>query len=146
MQYEEDELFPDTPTPPDNDTTDEPGEPVPVAPEPTEVIARKVAEVKAEIGQVIVGQEASIELMLAALFAGGHVLVEGVPGIAKTLTAKLLAQTLDVGSGPGPQAHEMASELLFSLDIEHTEYPRQSVQRTEGGSQYHQPTRVRAGP
>lgn len=38
-----------------------------------------------------------LELLLAALFANGHVLIEGVPGIAKTLTAKLLARTLSVG-------------------------------------------------
>ena len=55
-----------------------------------------VAHVKDEIGKVIVGQEAAIDLLLATLFSGGHALVEGVPGIAKTLTAKLLAQTLDI--------------------------------------------------
>jgi MoxR-like ATPase len=52
--------------------------------------------VKAEIGKVIVGQEAMIELLLAAVLADGHVLIEGVPGIAKTLTAKLLARCVDV--------------------------------------------------
>ena len=55
-----------------------------------------VAQVKDEIGKVIVGQEAAIDLLLATLFSGGHALVEGVPGIAKTLMAKLLAQTLDI--------------------------------------------------
>ena len=55
-----------------------------------------VADVKAEIGKVIVGQEPAIDLLLACLLTGGHALVEGVPGIAKTLTAKLLAQTLDI--------------------------------------------------
>lgn len=53
--------------------------------------------IKSEIGKVIVGQDEMIDLLLASIFAGGHVLVEGVPGIAKTLTAKLLAQTIDVG-------------------------------------------------
>ena len=52
------------------------------------------ARVRAEIGKVIVGQEAMIDLMMTALFSGGHVLLEGVPGIAKTLSAKLLAQTI----------------------------------------------------
>lgn len=52
--------------------------------------------VKAEIGKVIVGQEAMIELLLAAILADGHVLIEGVPGVAKTLTAKLLARCIDV--------------------------------------------------
>jgi len=52
--------------------------------------------VKEEIGKVVIGQDHVIDLMLAALFAGGHVLLEGVPGIAKTLIAKLMAQTLEV--------------------------------------------------
>lgn len=49
-----------------------------------------------EIHKVIIGQDDMIDLLIAGLFAGGHVLIEGVPGIAKTLTAKLLAQTLSV--------------------------------------------------
>lgn len=53
--------------------------------------------VKEELRKVIIGQEDFLDQLLAALFSGGHVLVEGVPGIAKTLTAKLMAQTLDVG-------------------------------------------------
>ena len=53
--------------------------------------------VKSEIGKVIVGQESMIEHLLAALLSNGHVLIEGVPGVAKTITAKLLAKTVDVG-------------------------------------------------
>ena len=48
------------------------------------------------IGHVIVGQEGMIELLLAGLLADGHILLEGVPGVAKTLTAKLLAKLVDV--------------------------------------------------
>src|SRR6187551_2880767 len=55
-----------------------------------------VGRVKAEIGKVIVGQEEMIELLIAAILADGHVLIEGVPGVAKTLTAKLLARCIDV--------------------------------------------------
>ncbi|MGL6128365.1 AAA family ATPase [Chryseobacterium artocarpi] len=54
-------------------------------------------KVKTEIGKVIVGQERMIEHLLAALLSNGHVLIEGVPGVAKTITAKLLAKTIDVG-------------------------------------------------
>ena len=54
-------------------------------------------KVKNEIGKVIIGQESMIEHLLAALLANGHVLIEGVPGVAKTITAKLLAKTIDVG-------------------------------------------------
>ena len=53
--------------------------------------------IKKEIKQVIIGQEELMDQLLIGLFTGGHVLLEGVPGIAKTLTAKLLAQTLKVG-------------------------------------------------
>ncbi|MEL6924096.1 MAG: MoxR family ATPase [Bacteroidota bacterium] len=56
-----------------------------------------VDKIKTELQKVIIGQEEMMDLLLAALFTGGHVLVEGVPGIAKTLTAKLMAKTLDVG-------------------------------------------------
>ena len=50
--------------------------------------------VRAEIGKLVVGQREFVDLLIASLLAGGHVLVEGVPGIAKTLTAKLLAKTI----------------------------------------------------
>src|SRR3954469_2267021 len=56
-----------------------------------------VENLKNEIGKVIVGQEAMIELLLAGLLADGHVLIEGVPGVAKTLTAKLMARALSTG-------------------------------------------------
>ena len=52
--------------------------------------------VKTEIGKVIVGQENMIDHLLAALLSNGHVLIEGVPGVAKTITAKLLAKTISV--------------------------------------------------
>src|SRR6478735_10430851 len=55
-----------------------------------------VSKIKNEIGKVIVGQEQMIDLLIAALLADGHVLIEGVPGVAKTLTAKLLARCIDV--------------------------------------------------
>ncbi len=51
--------------------------------------------IRTELEKVIIGQAGLIDLLIIALWADGHVLIEGVPGIAKTLTAKLLAQTLD---------------------------------------------------
>src|SRR3972149_4658508 len=51
---------------------------------------------KAEIQKVIVGYEALIEEVLTALVAGGHVLLEGVPGLGKTLLVKTLAQALEL--------------------------------------------------
>jgi MoxR-like ATPase len=52
--------------------------------------------VGAEVGAVVVGQDAVIEPMLAALAVGGHVLLEGVPGVAKTLLANAMARALGV--------------------------------------------------
>lgn len=57
-------------------------------------ISHAVDRIKAEIRKIIVGQDEMIELLLTALLAEGHVIIEGVPGTAKTLTAKLLAKTI----------------------------------------------------
>ncbi|GEP94949.1 AAA family ATPase [Chitinophaga cymbidii] len=54
-----------------------------------------IAAIKAEIGKVIVGQHEMVDLLTAGILANGHILIEGVPGVAKTLAAKLLAQTID---------------------------------------------------
>ena len=62
-----------------------------------EALKNAVDQIKAELGKVIIGQHEFIELLLTALLANGHVLIEGVPGIGKTLTAKLLAKTLQTG-------------------------------------------------
>ncbi len=56
-----------------------------------------LGRLKSEIGKVIVGQHQMIELLIAGILADGHVLIEGVPGVAKTLTAKLLSRTISVG-------------------------------------------------
>jgi len=60
-------------------------------------LQQSVSQLKSEIGKVIVGQEMMIELLLAGILADGHILIEGVPGVAKTLTAKLLSKTISVG-------------------------------------------------
>lgn len=57
-------------------------------------LQRAVAAIEAEVQKVIIGQQGMIQQLIAALLAAGHVLIEGVPGIAKTLTAKLIARTL----------------------------------------------------
>jgi MoxR-like ATPase len=54
-----------------------------------------VNKIKSELQKVIIGQDEFIELLIAALLANGHVLIEGVPGIAKTITAKLFAKVLE---------------------------------------------------
>lgn len=60
-------------------------------------LTASIDAIRAEVGKVIVGQHQTIDLLLTALLADGHVLIEGVPGVAKTLTAKLLAKTMSVG-------------------------------------------------
>jgi MoxR-like ATPase len=54
------------------------------------------AALRAELGKVIVGQDAVVEGTLIALFAGGHVLLEGVPGLGKTLLVRTLGEVLDL--------------------------------------------------
>lgn len=56
-----------------------------------------VLSIRNEIKKVIVGQDEMISLIITALLADGHVLIEGVPGVAKTLTAKLVAKSVDAG-------------------------------------------------
>ena len=60
-------------------------------------LSQSLERIKSEIAKVIVGQESMVEHLLAALLANGHVIIEGVPGMAKTVTAKLLAKTIDIG-------------------------------------------------
>jgi MoxR-like ATPase len=61
-----------------------------------EVLNDRVMRIKAEIGKAVVGQENIVDLILAGILIGGHILLEGVPGIAKTLTAKLVAKSLSI--------------------------------------------------
>ncbi len=55
-----------------------------------------VGSIKQELHKVIIGQEKMMDLLIASILCNGHVLIEGVPGIAKTLTARMLAQTMAV--------------------------------------------------
>lgn len=60
-----------------------------------EALKSAVSTIKKELGKVIIGQEEFINLLIVALLADGHVLIEGVPGVAKTITAKLLSKTVN---------------------------------------------------
>jgi MoxR-like ATPase len=59
-------------------------------------LSAAVNKIKNELRKVIVGQEEMIDLLIVSILANGHSLIEGVPGVAKTVTAKLLAKTMDV--------------------------------------------------
>ena len=61
---------------------------------PLEELKNAVNEIKSELAKVIVGQKNFIELLIVSLLVDGHVLIEGVPGVAKTITARLFAKTL----------------------------------------------------
>ncbi|AKU69665.1 AAA family ATPase [Prevotella fusca] len=59
------------------------------------VFSKKVMQLRGEISKVIVGQQEAVALLLTAILADGHVLIEGVPGVAKTLLARLLSRMID---------------------------------------------------
>jgi MoxR-like ATPase len=67
---------------------------IPTATDPHEDPRRALSEALHEIKRVIVGQDAMLERLLVSLLAGGHVLLEGVPGLAKTLTVRTLADVV----------------------------------------------------
>lgn len=60
-------------------------------------LQESIEKIRAEISSVIVGQHKMIDQLLVAILSNGHVLLEGVPGVAKTITAKLVAKTLNIG-------------------------------------------------
>lgn len=79
---------------------------------------------KVEMAKVLVGQENMLELLLAGLLVGGHVLIEGVPGVAKTLTAKLLARCIDVDF----------SRIQFTPDLMPSDITGTSVFNAQSGA------------
>jgi MoxR-like ATPase len=71
------------------------------------VLNAKLVDLKNEISKVIVGQEETVDHLLITFLAGGHALLEGVPGLAKTLMIKTLAQTI----------HLQFSRIQFTPDL-----------------------------
>lgn len=83
----------------------------------TKPLYEAVEKIKTEIARVVVGQDKTIDLLMAAVLSGGHVLLEGLPGIAKTLTAKLLAKTIQANF----------SRIQFTPDLMPTDVTGTSV-------------------
>jgi MoxR-like ATPase len=68
---------------------------VPLVPITGQALAERAAAVRKEVGKAFIGQEAVLDQILIALLAGGHVLIEGVPGLGKTLLVRALSRALD---------------------------------------------------
>jgi MoxR-like ATPase len=76
--------------------------------------------IRREVGQVLIGQDDLILHLITGLLAGGHILIEGVPGIAKTLSAKVLARTLSLGYSriqftPDLMPSDVTGSTVFNL-------------------------------
>ncbi|MFZ4769081.1 MAG: AAA family ATPase [Ferruginibacter sp.] len=89
----------------------------------------KMAEIRNEISKVIIGQHHVIDLLLTGLLCDGHLLLEGVPGVAKTLAAKLIAKIIDV----------KFSRLQFTPDLMPGDVIGTSVFNPKEGSFYFKP-------
>ncbi len=89
----------------------------------------KMGEIRNEISKVIVGQQQVVDLLLIGLLCDGHLLLEGVPGVAKTLAAKLIAKIIDV----------KFSRLQFTPDLMPGDVIGSSVFNPKEGSFYFKP-------
>jgi MoxR-like ATPase len=96
---------------------------------PVSELNAKIGEIRAEISKVIVGQHQMVDLLLIGLLCDGHILLEGVPGVAKTLTAKLMAKMVNVGF----------SRLQFTPDLMPGDVIGTSVFNPKEGSFYFKP-------
>ena len=67
-------------------------------------MTNKIGQIKENISKVIIGKDTVIDLILTAVIAGGHVLLEDVPGTGKTKLAKTLATSLDAQFNGAPRA------------------------------------------
>ncbi len=77
-------------------TPEPPTAPLDATPQDHDASRERLEAVRTEVAKVVVGQEAAVSGLLVALLCGGHVLMEGVPGVAKTLLVRTLAQSLAV--------------------------------------------------
>ena len=94
-----------------------------------EELKTDVAQIKAELAKVIVGQKHIADLLITALLAEGHVLLEGVPGVAKTITAKLLAKSLAVDYSriqftPDLMPSDVLGTSIFNLKSSNFEFKK----------------------
>lgn len=90
-------------------------------------ISHKVEELKNEVNKVIVGNEQAIDLILVAIISDGHVLLEGVPGVGKTLMVKLMAKLISADFSriqftPDLMPSDILGTLVFNMKTSEFEY------------------------
>ena len=92
-------------------------------------LQNSVEDIKREIGKFIVGQTEMIELLIISILTNGHSLIEGVPGVAKTITAKLIAKTMDVDFSriqftPDLMPSDILGTSIFNVKTNEFEYKK----------------------
>jgi MoxR-like ATPase len=90
---------------------------------------QQMQNIRNEIGKVIIGQYKMLDLLMIGLLCDGHILIEGVPGVAKTLTAKLMAKIIDVDF----------SRIQFTPDLMPSDVVGTSVFNPKEGDFYFKP-------
>lgn len=92
-------------------------------------LQNSIQKIRHEVGKVIVGQKDMVDMLIASLLAKGHSLIEGVPGVAKTITAKLLAKSLSVGFSriqftPDLMPSDILGTSVFNLKTSEFEFKK----------------------
>ncbi|HXP49054.1 MAG TPA: AAA family ATPase, partial [Bacteroidia bacterium] len=91
-----------------------------------------IERVRTEIAKIVVGQNNMVDLLLTAMFSNGHVLLEGVPGVAKTMTAKLIARSVNTGFSrisftPDLMPSDVIGTLTFNAKTHEFEFKKGPV-------------------
>lgn len=95
-------------------------------------LKESVEKVKSECRKIVVGQDNAIEYLIASILAGGHTLIEGVPGIAKTLIAKIIAKTISANFSriqftPDLMPSDIIGTSVFNLKTTEFEFKKGPV-------------------
>ncbi len=94
--------------------------------------SEKIARLRENISDIIVGQEQAVDLVLTAILANGHVLIEGVPGVAKTLLARLIARLIDtrfsrIQFTPDLMPSDVLGTTVFNMKTQEFDFHRGPV-------------------